>query len=383
MSVESVESTLNQNENFFPSSLSEFKDVLEKTDDNGILQIYSYKQCVNESLETLKNCRGLVFNNETQLFKSLGYTPEYSLNDKDFLNSLEFSNIKFFPAEEGTLIRVFYFDKWYISTHRKLDAFRSKWGSQTSFGEIFRDSLLNVFPQFTVDNVIENFTQTLNKSNVYFFLVRNTLQNRIVCNPPNSATVYHVGTFVENSYSFTENCGVPKQEQLELKCYEDLVSYVSQVNPKNRQGVIGFFNDGKQFKVINDTYKLFTQVRGNEASVPFRYLQVRTNPVYVHLMHELYPEYVNKFSDYENAIFRIAKNIHTAYINRFVNKQHAVVSQEEYRIVRDCHGWHISDRQHNKVTLNVVLNVLSSEKYFSTLNTLVKRFIYTNQTQQS
>ncbi len=32
---------------------------------------------------------------------------------------------------EGTLIRIFYFnDKWIITTHRKLDAFKSKWGSE-------------------------------------------------------------------------------------------------------------------------------------------------------------------------------------------------------------------------------------------------------------
>ncbi len=45
-------------------------------------------------------------------------------------------------AIEGTLIRIFYFnDKWIITTHRKLDAFKSKWGSEKSFGDILKKLL--------------------------------------------------------------------------------------------------------------------------------------------------------------------------------------------------------------------------------------------------
>jgi hypothetical protein len=77
---------------------------------------------------------------------------------------------------------------------------------------------------------------------------------------------------------------------------------------------------------------------------------------------------------YENTIAIIAKQIHNSYINRFVNKNQVVVSKEEYRIIRECHGWHISDREKNKVTLNIVLRVLGEQRYFSTVNSLIKRY---------
>ena len=60
-----------------------FKDSIEKTDDDGTVQIYSYKFCENSSQESLKKFRGVVFSGETSLFSSLGYTEEYNENDRE------------------------------------------------------------------------------------------------------------------------------------------------------------------------------------------------------------------------------------------------------------------------------------------------------------
>ena len=47
-------------------------------------------------------------------------------------------------AHEGSLLRAFCVnDTWYITTHRKLDAFRSKWASRQSFGAQFVESLVS------------------------------------------------------------------------------------------------------------------------------------------------------------------------------------------------------------------------------------------------
>ena len=54
----------------FPPSISDLKDSIEKTDDDGSLQVYSYSYCDNDSSSNLKDCRGLVFNGDTLLFKS-------------------------------------------------------------------------------------------------------------------------------------------------------------------------------------------------------------------------------------------------------------------------------------------------------------------------
>ena len=360
----------------FDYNITDFKDVMqeiEKTDDDGVVQIYSYKHCSMTSSDKLKECRGLVYQGENRLFKSLGFTPEYSETDREFLDQMDLSDVTFYPSEEGTLIRVFYVNgKWYVSTHRKLDAFKSRWGSSISFGDIFMKALIVHFPTITT---IGDFTCTLDQSHIYFFLIRNTDGNRMVARPPSEETVYHVGTLMDGtSYDTTLDVGVPKQVPFSFTDMSDVIEHVKSVDPFQYQGVIGFYKDGKQFKIVNTKHQLYMNVRGNEASIPYRYLQIRSNPTYVMLMNELYPEKTSQFGSYENAIFKIAKFIHFSYMERFINKKHVVVPKEEYRIIKECHGWHITDREHHKVTLNVVMSILSHSRFASTLNILIKRY---------
>lgn len=359
----------NNSNSMLPQSLSEFKDLIEKTDDDGTVQIYSYKFCENTSPDILKKYRGVVFSGETSLFSSLGYTEEYNENDKDIVSTKGgVENFSFFRSEEGTLIRLFYTNKWYISTNRKLDAFHSRWGTTTSFGEIFKNALHHL------NQDEEKLFERLDKNHVYFFLIRNIRENRIVCAPSSHPIVFHVGTLLNGkTFDLTIDTGIPKQDKLMFESWDGVFSHVQGVDHLDCQGVIVFYEDGTQFKIINAKYQLYSQVRGNEASLNFRYLQVRNNPTYIRLIHELYPDNINNFVLYENTIAIIAKQIHNAYIKRFVNKNQVVVSKEEYRIIRECHGWHISDREKNKVTLNVVLRVLGEQRYYSTLNTLIKR----------
>lgn len=369
----------------FPNSISCLKDFISKTDDDGSLQVYSYNYCENKSSDDLKKCRGLIFNGDNSVFNSLGFTPEYNESEKELLtdhtkNPVE--NYKFFPSEEGTLIRVFYYNKWYVSTHRKLDAFNSRWGSQKSFGEIFVDSLKAVGYED-----LDDLFSKLNQDYMYLFFIRNTLQNKIVSNPPNEETsaAYYVGNINSSGFfSFPSgNLDFPQQQSIEFENWDKVFEYVKQVNPKEKQGVLAFYKDNSgnvsQFKIVNSMYQILTQVRGNEPNLILRYLQVRSHPIYSKMIYDLYPEHVNSFINTENIIIKISKNIHNAYVSRFVNKNYTVVSQEEYVIIKECHGWHIQDRKNNKVTLSQVVNCLNKEKYSNLVYKLVNRFLSVNK----
>ena len=157
----------------FPTSISHLSDFLEKTDDDQYLQIYSYKFCDNDSTNEIKNCRGLVFNGDTLVSKSLGFTQEYNDTQKDFVMSqnIDFKKVKFFSSEEGTFIRLFYTnDKWYLSTHRKLNAFNSRWGSEnsSSVGQIF----VNNISELGYES-LDSLTSVLDSNYTYIFLIRN------------------------------------------------------------------------------------------------------------------------------------------------------------------------------------------------------------------
>jgi len=176
-----------------------------------------------------------------------------------------------------------------------------------------------------------------------------------------------------HTYTTNIDVGVEHPVPLSFTTREEIVDYVKSLDPFTTQGVIAFKEDGTHFKVVNSKYQLYSNVRGNESSIMFRYLQVRTNPVYTKMLNELYPEKSAMFLTYENTIFQIAKYIHFSYMERFVNKKQVVVPKEEYHIIRECHGWHIQDRTNNKVSLAVVVSFLTQPRFVSLLNFLIKK----------
>ena len=368
-----------------PDSISDLSSDMEKTDDDGVLQIYSYKTCTRSSSDQLKTSRGLVFSgdkNKNPIFRSIGYTQEYSVDDVGIHNIVERdgSYLTFIPSTEGTLLRVFYHSsdmipgggKWYISTHRKLNAYDSRWGTSESFGQTFENALSTL--NLTVDGLLS----ALDRRHVYLFFVSTTPGSRMVSLAPATPTVAHTATLLNGSeFTMTHPSPIPAPTPIAFSSVGDMVMFVNTVNIMSHQGIIAFYPDGRHFKVMNGQYQLYSNARGNEASLMFRYLQVRNHPIYGKMFNEMYPERINEFISYENAIFRIAKSIHASYISRFVEKKETVVSQEEYRIIRQCHGWHITNRLTNKVTMPVVLGTLSTPGMEPTLNTMIKRLLRT------
>ncbi len=106
---------------------------LVDSDPDNKLDLYCYVRCQNSSDKNIKSCRGVVVYDDNVLLQTYGYTSEYTVEDKENLqNSLpNIKDVIVHEAHEGVLIRVFNVNqKWYVTTHRKFDAFRSKWGSK-------------------------------------------------------------------------------------------------------------------------------------------------------------------------------------------------------------------------------------------------------------
>lgn len=361
--------------------------LVDRDEETGLEQ-FCYVKCHNGDSDFLKRCRGLVYSGERLILKSFPYTVEYTDKDIEKLQNI-FTNMKtwsFFPSFEGALIRVFYFEgKWFLSTHRKLDAFRSKWSSSKSFGEIFVDSIdseRNFNLKFkekleqSDSNILNNFYNSLDKRYKYMFLLLNTSENRIVCKPPQDCQnkIFHVGTFLEDdTFSFNVDCGLPSPKRLEFTELQSLLKFVSEVNISQSQGVIAFSDSGEQIKIVNSSYMELFRVRGNEPSVKFRYLQVRRDNNMRTSLYQLYPEHVKTFDNYENIIHKIAVGIYNAYVDRFIRKEYVVVGKEEYAVVSECHSWYLSDRQHNKISLEKVKEVLDRQNPVN-LNTMIRRY---------
>jgi hypothetical protein len=357
---------------------------LVDSDEDNKLDMFCYVKCSDTDNKLLKQCRGVVFNGNDLVMKAFPYTNEYNHTETDSLNEtvLYFKDWTFYKAHEGTLIRLFNFGgKWFVSTHRKLDAFRSKWASRESFGTSFTNALSAEEENNTKlkaslpegDNILDRFQSTLDVTKQYMFLIRNTKDNRIVCSAPERATVFHVGTFVEGVLVMTENVNIPSPEKVTFLNIGELQSFVDKISYKDYQGVIGFTKDNHQVKVLHKDYQDLFRSRGNEPSIKFRYLQIRMNRRFVNMLYHLYPNMAETFDEYENTLYDIARSIYRAYVQRFIKKRYVTVPREEFAIIRECHSWHLTDRTENRISLDQVVRIMNQQSP-TQLNHMIRRF---------
>ncbi len=292
---------------------------------------YSHNSDVNNPL--IQGCRGVIFNKEGELVsKAFGYTPMFSPQENPLPIEMEqylrehFEECQVYPSFEGALVRVFcYKGVWYLTTHRKLDAFKSYWGSQTSFGEMFLEALealrirSKTFAQLCPSEILlDSFYELLDPQYQYVFLLRNVLENRIVSTPPDLPEVVHVATFYNGKMVENPNIHVPQQSQILFNSLDEAVDYVKTVDPFNFQGLVFFLPNGKQLKVCSDDYYTLFNLRGNEPSVMFQYLKV-----YAHsreVFRELYPENTARFDEYDKWIKVMCEELYAKFCTHSRNE---------------------------------------------------------------
>jgi hypothetical protein len=402
------------------------------------LDLFCYISCTDEDEDLIKNARGIVFNEEKLVLKGYSYTTEYnSINNENIekLNeNINFKDYDCYDSYEGTLIRLFYYQtnnnsepntkngKWYLSTHRKLDAYKSKWASRESFGNIFERSLVKrvkenkefhnfIYPsgeskkelkeelkkelkeelkeelkkelkeelkeEYKYENIIKDFEEKLDKNKQYMFLLKNNKDNRIVCTineNDDNTQVYHVGTFIDGKLDLSENINLEYPPKHNFNSMKELIKYISEMDYMKLQGIICFnTKNSKHFKILHPEYIELFKARGNEPSIKFRYLQVRMNKKSTKILYFLYPDFKTVFEEYENTIYDIGRSIYSSYVQRFIKKRYVTVPKEEFQVIRDCHTWHLESRGDNRINLNQVLKILNQQTP-TNLNHMIRRY---------
>jgi hypothetical protein len=346
---------------------------------------------LRENLDTIKGCRGVVMNGDHVVMKAFPYTDEVSTEydlDTWFAENGGFDNSRFFRSYEGALIRMFcYNGKWFVTTHRKLNAFKSKWGSRESYGAIFKKALrkqintnqkLRDSMSTSHESFFDNFVDILDPNKQYTFLVRNTNDNRLVCCGSDIPDLYHVGTFSSGVIDLDDDINVFKPEELRVTDVNNLIDIVNASDPQDNPGIIIFSANHKQLKVSSRLYLDMIHVRGNQPSVRYRYLQIRQNQQYNGMLRTMYPDLVDSFDLYEDLLEMAVNDIHNAYMARFIHREHVRVSQAEYAVVRTAHTWYKEGREigeKRRVTKQVISDILN-EQTPMTLNAIIKKIKY-------
>jgi hypothetical protein len=348
-------------------------DQVEITDQEDNLRVLNYKECSNDSPMELKKVRGMVEEIDTGriLFKTFPYTEGYSPSE----TSLVIGNIEdweVYHSIEGTMVRVFWYNgRWYISTHKKLNAFKSRWSSRKSFGEMFRDFWVGV--SGGDENVLEKLLDDLDQSYVYFFLIRFNHENRMVCQVEKDAKehVLFIGRWkdeevgLEREWPYMEKWRISSPKKLDLQV-EEIPEYVQNIDINRYQGLILFHRqEHRHIKIISPEYERLYRVRGNNPNIRFRYLEVRQDLELRKEIINLYPPYQDIFLEYENILFQIAKLVRYYYIQRYIKNKYVTLPKEEYVLMKKCHDWYLSNRNENKINISKVLELLNQEDTLS------------------
>jgi hypothetical protein len=392
-------------EEFNKVSLEQVKSISNKvrlvdSDENNKLELYcylNYQEGVDDPL--MEKCRGVIFSGDKLVVPAYPYTQEIIDTDESLIKEEMGNNLNdysIFESHEGCLIRMFWYgDRWNISTHRKLNAFRSKWASKESFGTNFKraiDNLYNCDENFrnivgeSEHPLFERYQNVLDKNKQYMFLLKNTFDNRIVCVAPEEPVVYHVGTIMDGKFNIRDDCYIPRAHQLYFENIDDMIYYLkNNIDVTRHQGLICFSNnnDKKHLKLIKEEYNAFFNARGNESSIKFRYLQVRvTNADYVDKLHVLYPHMCSTYQEIENIISQIGAEIYSSYVNRFIRKKFVTLPTEDYAVMRECHKWHESDRNSNRVSEEKIMEILNKQTP-SAINKMIRRWKVVKETSDN
>lgn len=374
--------------------IKEFGDKVSIMDVEDGLQIVNYNHCDNNSSKELKSVRGVVQEVESGkvLFESFPYTEEYEFSRKDDwigkIGSTVEDDWDVFYSLEGTLLRVFWHgSKWFVSTNKKLNAFKSRWSSRKSFGDMFKEAITAQ----TKDENIAPFLDTLEKDHVYFFLVRYNQENRVVCQVEKEPTkqLVYIGRSLMDANTLTLDKTWPHPtipmttpEQITGFTLDKLDERMKALDLHKYQGFL-FFHKTKniQIKLIPDEYKRLYQIRGNNPNIRFRYLEIRQDEKLRKEFLNMYPLSQDLFLEYENILYQIAKLVRIYYIQRYIKNKYVTLPKEEYILMKKCHEWYLSNREENRINVSKVMEILNQEDVLS-LYKMIRRY-QMNQNQSN
>lgn len=371
--------------------LNTLGDKVGVVDQEEGLKIINYNECCRDSPDDLKKVRGWVQETDTGniLFETFPYTEEYNNSEKiPFFTNGDKSVLDewdVYYSMEGCLLRVFWYkDRWYISTNKKLNAFKSRWASRKSFGDIFRDGLVQT--NGGDENVLEILLDQMDKNLVHLFLVRYNHENRVVCSAPKDfECVYFIGSWDNKTKNLDREWKHPIKVNTPTPIKDiptTIHDLVDKVDIREHQGVILFHKSKNiQVKIYSNQYNNLYKLRGNNPNIRFRYLEVRGEPAVKQEFIRLYPLYEDLFLEYENIMYQLAKLIRYYYIQRYIKNKYVTLPKEEYILMKKCHDWYLLNRVENKINVAKVLEILNNEDTLS-IYKMIRRFQMNQHNQE-
>jgi len=291
-----------------------------------------------------RNVRGVIIDVERNqiVAESFPFTKEYlPSNEKAKDIPLDVS-CEVTKAFEGTILRVFrgrVTKKWYLSTHRKINGYRSRWSPGASFGQMFEEIWDTNVP----------WEIYMTPGNCYVFLLSHGA-NRLVCHIPEPC-LHHVQTFEPQagkmSATFSKllkaHPNVRNQTILNVETTEDLIKEAESLDWRECSGLLVTQYSTGEVREILDCWKLVPEgyhqrrgIRGNEPNFRFRYLQLReekgTNQI-----RTLFPEKKELFDKVEKYLKEVPGFLSELFTERYQDNKFVYLPRELHFVLEKTH----------------------------------------------
>lgn len=307
-------------------------DRVAKCDELDGLELFCYTDCDGETDARVQRVRGVVFEGDRVVFQACTWIPTRDAIDQETLDRADVHEL-----HEGTTIRVFFHGgKWYVSTHRHLNAFESTWATATSFGELFKQGVEWLFchdPVFSerigadkVSDAFDAFLGSLNEELQYVYTVKPHDANAIEYTPPRDhPQVFHLYTVERGTTTRVDGCsgGVPTIHEASVPTVEDVRAYLE--SPDASSDGLFFEHPDGAFKMYKLDYANIKHLRGNQPDLLYRYLELRMNAGERMKFMYFFNDFAKRAEEIENVLYDVAVYLSYAYKNKYIEKQRVFV----------------------------------------------------------
>jgi len=184
----------------------------------GLLLIYNKFENTTNKSDLSRECRSIILNRDTK--KILSYsceTPLINTEAMEYLLLNESENKIINKCYEGTLLSMFFKDKWFVSTRRCLNSNESIWGTEEKshfnmLMEVLNDSGYETF---------DDFSNKLDKNLCYHFVLIHYQNKNIV----DYASEFDDSKYKKLALAFVRN--IETQEEI------DLTNFSTEIIDKN------------------------------------------------------------------------------------------------------------------------------------------------------
>lgn len=337
-------------------------------DEGNLYSLYYRRNPENPNVLTgfQRSCNGVIFEKESNKIVCISYDKFLKLNtDLNEHFKGDFENLVLENSVEGTLIRVFYYEgKFRVATKKCIDANKSQWGSNKSFGAMFKEAVQGTeFKNFQFEN-----------NKVYFFNLLHPENSVVFPRGKVRLDLLEVFRIEDNKVYLEQSEFKVNYRHTGISSYNELMEYMNSqtIESMGHQGLVVYHKNAPYIKQ-RIQFPLYTKSRkvfGNEPSLFLKFLGMRDNKEKMVEYIKYFPSSKNIFLEYENELIKFVENIHRLYLDVKVFKKTITIQKNFRKLIYNLHGIYLRDR--DPISYSIIMDHLMG------LNHKLVEFLYNN-----